>query len=59
MPRASFKITGEIDDFSRVDNLHTSMRREGAKLLKKWIIEVEVLFSEDETGVITVKEDVV
>jgi len=52
MPKAMFKITGEIEDFSRVDNLHSVMRREGAKLLKKWTIEVDVSFKETEKGVV-------
>jgi len=52
MPKATFKITGEIDDFSRVDNLHSTMRREGKKLLKNWTIEVDVSFKEDEKGVV-------
>jgi len=51
MPKASFKISGEIDDFSRVDNLHATMRREGMKLLKNWTIEVNVEFEETEKGV--------
>jgi len=52
MPRASFKITGEIDDFSRIDNLHSTMKREGTKLLKKWKIEVDVSYAETEKGVV-------
>jgi len=53
MPKASFKITGDIDDFSRVDNLHKTMKREGAKLLKNWTIEVLVNYAETEKGVVT------
>jgi len=52
MPKASFKMTGDIDEFERVDNLHRVMKREGSKLLKNWKIEVEVLFAEDEKGVV-------
>jgi len=53
MPKASFKITGDIDDFSRVDNLHSTMKREGKKLLKNWTIEVSVDFKETEKGIVT------
>ena len=52
MPKASFKITGDIDDFNRVDNLQSAMKREGVKLLKNWKIEIEVLYSETEKGVV-------
>lgn len=44
--KALFKITGEIDDFGKMDNLHTVMRREGAKLLKDWKIEIEANYEE-------------
>jgi len=50
-PKASFKITGEIENFNRVDNLEATMKREGKKLLKNWNIEIEVFYSESETGV--------
>lgn len=46
MPQAIFKITGEIEDFDRMDNLYKTMKREGAKLLKNWVIEVEASFQE-------------
>jgi len=52
MPKATFKISGEIDDFSRVDNVHSALKREGAKLLKKWKIEVDVSFAETEKGIV-------
>lgn len=48
MPRAEFKITGEIDEFERVDNLYRVMKREGSKLLTDWLIEMEVKYSEKE-----------
>lgn len=48
MPRTSFKITGDIDEFNRIDNLYRVMRREGEKLLKNWEIVVEASFSESE-----------
>lgn len=47
-PRTTFKITGDIDEFDRVDNLYKTMKREGEKLLKNWVIEVEATFSESE-----------
>lgn len=43
---AMFQITGEIDDFGRMDNLHKIMRREGAKLLKNWTIKIEANYAE-------------
>ena len=48
MPRALFKIEGEIADFDRVDNLYRSIKREGVKGLKNWKIEVSVDYSETE-----------
>lgn len=48
MPRATFKITGEIAEFDRVDNLYKVMKREGEKLLKNWVIEVEASYEESE-----------
>lgn len=46
MPQASFKIEGNIVDFTRIDNLYTSMKSEGEKFLKEWKIEFNVVYSE-------------
>ncbi len=46
MPKATFTITGEITDFGRVDNVYNTLKREGAKLLKNWTINVNVDYEE-------------
>ena len=46
MPKAVFKISGDVKDFSRVDNVYASLKREGEKLLDNWIIELEVSYTE-------------
>ena len=46
MPRATFKISGDVKDFSRVDNIYRTMKREGEKLLDKWEIDFDVKFEE-------------
>jgi len=48
IPVASFKITGEIDDFDRMDNVFRSLKREGEKLLKNWKIEIDASYSESQ-----------
>lgn len=48
MPKAMFKISGDIEAFDRVDNLYRSLRREGEKGLKDWVIEVNVDYTEKE-----------
>lgn len=48
MPKATFTITGEIEEFDRVDNLYRSLKREGAKMLKNWVISVNADYSEVE-----------
>lgn len=46
MPEAIFTIKGSIEDFTRLDNLYKALKREGAKLLQDWTIDVEVKYSE-------------
>lgn len=46
MPEATFIIRGSIEDFTRLDNLYKSLKREGDKLLEQWTIDVEVKYSE-------------
>jgi len=48
VPQAEFKITGEIEDFTRVDNIYRTMKREGEKLLKNWKVEFKVNYVESE-----------
>lgn len=48
MPKATFKISGEITEFDRVDNLYRALKREGEKLLKDWTIEVTAEFQESQ-----------
>ena len=48
VPKATFKISGDIKDFAQIDNLYRSMKREGIKLLKNWVVEVSVIHTEEE-----------
>lgn len=46
MPEAQFIIKGNIADFTQLDNLYRSLKREANKLLEKWEMNVEVKYSE-------------
>ncbi len=46
MPEATFNITGNIADFTRLDNLYKSLIRESDKLLSQWEIKISVVYSE-------------
>ena len=46
MPECTFIIRGSVLDFTRLDNLYKSLKREGDKLLEEWTIDVEVKYSE-------------
>jgi len=46
-PKATFKIAGDIKDFAQIDNLFKALKREGIKLMKNWIIEVDVTYTEE------------
>lgn len=46
MPFANFIIRGEIEDFTRLDNIYKAMIREIDKLLKGWTLDVEVKYTE-------------
>lgn len=48
MPKATFTITGDIEEFDRVDNLYRVMKREGIKMLKNWTITIATTFEEKE-----------
>jgi len=47
-PEVKVVLTGTITDFARIDNVYTSLKREGAKLLSDWKIDIDVTFSESE-----------
>jgi len=46
MTKATFKISGEIKEFERLDNLYRTLKREGEKLLDNWTIEVNAEYTE-------------
>lgn len=46
IPKAIFTITGDIEDFTRLDNLYKSLKRESDKLLKDWTIDIKVEYTE-------------
>ncbi len=46
MPEASFVIKGQIEDFTRLDNLYKALIRESEKLLSPWEIEIKVEYTE-------------
>jgi len=46
MPEATFIVRGSIEDFTRLDNLYKSLKRESDKLLAEWTIDVEVKYTE-------------
>lgn len=50
VPKAVFKISGDIKDFAQIDNLFKALKREGIKLMKNWLIEVDVTHTEEEGG---------
>jgi len=46
MPEAIFTITGSIGDFTRLDNLYKSLKRESEKLLTDWTMNIKVTYEE-------------
>jgi len=46
MPQATFTVKGSIADFTRLDNLYKSLKRESDKLLTDWTIDVDVKYTE-------------
>lgn len=46
MPQAVFTISGDIEDFTRLDNLYKSLKREAEKLLSTWEMKVSVTYEE-------------
>lgn len=50
-PEVTVVLKGKITDFARIDNVYTTLKREGSKLLTGWTIDIDVKFSEgSETG---------
>lgn len=50
-PEVTVILKGKITDFARIDNVYSSLKREGAKLLKNWTIDIDVKYHEGaETG---------
>jgi len=47
-PEMSITLTGKIADFGRIDNVYTTLKREGMKLLREWKLEVNVTYHEEE-----------
>lgn len=46
MPQAIITISGSIEDFTRLDNVYRSLKREAEKLLKGWKLNVDVKYEE-------------
>ena len=49
MPEATFTISGNIKDFSRIDNLYASLKREAGKMMEQWKIIVDVKYTESQS----------
>lgn len=48
MPDTTIIIRGNVEDFTRLDNIYKSLKRESEKLLKAWSMDIEVKYSEKE-----------
>ena len=46
MPQATITISGNIEDFTRLDNVYRSLKREAEKLLAEWVLKIEVSYEE-------------
>ncbi len=46
MPECEFIISGNIKDFTRLDNIYKSLLREASKLLTDWQMTASVKYSE-------------
>jgi len=46
MPECTFTITGNIQDFTRLDNIYKALLREATKLLTGWTLSAEVKYTE-------------
>lgn len=48
MPKAIFKVEGEIEDFTRIDNIYRVLKREAGKLLTNWKINFDIQYEESQ-----------
>ncbi|KKN18533.1 hypothetical protein LCGC14_0954820 [marine sediment metagenome] len=48
MPQTIIKITGNIEDFTRLDNVYRTLKREAGKLLSDWKMDFEVTYQESQ-----------
>ena len=48
MPECTFTIVGGIADFTRIDNLYKSLKREAEKGLSGWTLTADVKYTEKE-----------
>ena len=46
MPNCTFKIDGEIQNFSRIEDAFKAIRTQSEKLLNNWKIELNVQYTE-------------
>ena len=49
-PQITVTLTGSIGDFTRLDNLYKSMKREAQKLFKDWQLKIDLDYTETEKG---------
>ncbi len=52
MPECTFTITGDIEDFTRLDNIYKALKREASKLLTGWTLSASVKYSEKQGEVV-------
>ena len=48
MPQFTAVISGDIEDFGRVDNAFAAFKREAEKALKKWKVRVDLNYEESQ-----------
>lgn len=53
MPECTFTITGNIKDFTRLDNIYKALKRESVKLLTEWTLSASVKYTEKQGEVVT------
>jgi len=46
VPEAKITISGNIEDFTRLDNVYRSLKREAEKLLSGWKMDIAVSYVE-------------
>jgi len=52
MPECTFTITGEIKDFTRLDNIYKAFKREADKGLSNWQMSASVQYTEKQGEVV-------